>query len=173
MSMMGRFVEVSDTDLEALIDDPDAAPDLFMHDSLRSNEATGVSSPSAPLATLDVDKAWHGLHYVLTGSEWDTDSVLGRMILGGTELGEDELGYGPARYLTPDEVSQSSSALAELIGTADPMARFDPAQMSSLSIYPGHWVDDDRAWLEDAVARMTSFFTDAAARGSAVVACLV
>ena len=163
--MMGRFVEVSAVDLEALIEDPSGAPDLFVDDALLGARAS--------TATLDVDKAWHGLHYVLSGSEWDADSVLGQIVLGGTELGEDELGYGPARYLTPDEVSRSSSALTELIGSADPLERFDPALMSSMSIYPGHWEDDDRAWLEDGLARLASFFSDASARGSAVVACLV
>jgi hypothetical protein len=172
MSMMGRFVEVSDADLEGLIEDPTAAPDLFIDDGLLGHAATG-SSPSISRATLDVDKAWHGLHYVLTGSEWAADSVLGQIVLGGTELGEDDLGYGPARYLTPDEVVRSSSALAELTRSADPLERFDPELMSSMSIYPGHWEGNDRAWLEDALARLASFFADASARGSAVVACLV
>ncbi len=50
---------------------------------------------------LDLDKAWHGLHWLLTGTADDTDTPAGQAILGGTEIGEDK-GYGPSRLLRPD-----------------------------------------------------------------------
>jgi hypothetical protein len=177
--MLGRFVEVSEAHLEALIEDPEAATMLFVSDSILQSlgGSTGgqpsAPSPSTPRATLDVDKAWHGLHYVLTGSAWDADGVLGQIVLGGTEIGEDELGYGPARYLTSEEVDLSSAALAEVAASADPLARFDPELMTSMSIYPGVWEADDREWLDDAFRRLAEFYAQAAAGGSAVLACLV
>src|SRR5262249_46865216 len=43
------------------------------------------------------------LHYLFTGSADEGDGPLADAILGGVEVGDDR-GYGPARFLDPDEV---------------------------------------------------------------------
>lgn len=48
--------------------------------------------------SVDLGKAWHGIHWLLTGSPDSTDDVTSEAILGGQPVGED-LGYGPARLL--------------------------------------------------------------------------
>ena len=49
---------------------------------------------------FDLDKAWHGIHFLLTGSAWETTPGAGESVLGGDPVGPDR-GYGPARLLDP------------------------------------------------------------------------
>jgi hypothetical protein len=90
---------------------------------------------------LDLDKAWHGIHFLLTGSAWETTPGAGEAVLGGDPIGDD-LGYGPARLLPADRVQLVAAALGEL--TADALrARFDPSALLAEAIYPQVWDDDD------------------------------
>src|ERR1051326_9098314 len=52
-------------------------------------------------AVLSLDKAWHGVHYLLTGATEPGSDLRSQAVLGGIELGTDPegfSGYGPARY---------------------------------------------------------------------------
>src|SRR5688500_16813482 len=62
----------------------------------------------------DLDKAWHGIHYLLTGTAWEGDPPLNFLVTGGREAGDEEDGYGPARTVTPAETGETASALAPL-----------------------------------------------------------
>jgi len=86
-------------------------------------------------ATADLDKAWHGIHYLLTGSAWEGEWPLSFLLLGGAEVGKVDVGYGPARAFTPAEVKEIAGALG---GVDEPAlrARFHPAEMTRLDIYP-------------------------------------
>jgi hypothetical protein len=57
---------------------------------------------------------------------------------------------------------------------AEAAARFDPAKMSQLGIYPG-WRggDQDKQWLMDALQRLLDFYSSAAVQGRAIITCLV
>lgn len=113
---------------------------------------------------LGIEKAWHGLHYLLTGSPTDTAPPLGAAILGGQEVGED-LGYGPARYLTPAEVAAVADALDQ-VTHADLDARYDPSIMDQQKIYPGHWDDPDSAdWMIDTFDEVKAYYAQARERG--------
>jgi hypothetical protein len=169
MSMMGRFAEVSAADLASLQASPDAVAALFVDPRFLGGMSAGVTK----LAELDLDKAWHGVHYLLTGSADPVESPLGRIVLGGTELGEDDLGYGPARFLTPADTATSAGELIVLAAGDGWADRFDPDAMTALGLYPGVWGADDREWLADAVTRLAAFYATAAERGSAVLTCIV
>jgi hypothetical protein len=61
--------------------------------------------------SLSLDKVWHGVHFLLCGkAEPDADPA-SQAVLGGEEIGEDDFGYGPARYLTPAQVAEISAIL--------------------------------------------------------------
>jgi hypothetical protein len=66
----------------------------------------------AAVPDLNLDKAWSELAPCITGAN-PPGSPLARCIVGGTEFGPD-LGYGPAEFLTPEEVAESSLALESL-----------------------------------------------------------
>lgn len=113
---------------------------------------------------LGIDKAWHGLHFLLTGSSTDTKPPLGAAILGGQEVGED-LGYGPARYLSPAEVAAVADALDQ-VTHADLDIRYDPSAMEGEKIYPGGWDDPDSAdWLIETFDEVKAYYAQARDRG--------
>ena len=89
------------------------------------------SGPSAHL-----EKSWHGLHYLLTGSAMAGDMPLAFLLLGGEPAGEDA-DEGP-RFIQPEEVRQINTALSP-ISTEQLWSRFDPARMEEEGVYPGIW----------------------------------
>jgi hypothetical protein len=143
---------------------------------LGGDRGTGASATAtAARRRLAIDKAWHGLHFLLTGDAESTAGEPGPAVIGGTEIGADE-GYGPARYFEPAEVAALAAALNREGVENEIAARYDPARMTELSIYPGGWEDDEedeREWLLDAFREVRAFYRDAAADGAAVVTCFV
>jgi hypothetical protein len=55
---------------------------------------------------LNLEKSWHVLHYLLTGKAEKAPPPVGNAVLGGQDIGGDR-GYGPARFLTPQQSSRS------------------------------------------------------------------
>jgi hypothetical protein len=134
--------------------------------------SNGGAQPSKPGASISIDKAWHGLHYLLCGKAGSDSSLAGQAVMGGTDVGDD-LGYGPARYFDAARVADIARELSRPNLEAEMDARFDPAQMAKLGIYPGQFVaTDDKQWLFDAFRKVRQFYVDAAAAKLAVVTCL-
>lgn len=120
---------------------------------------------------VDLDKAWHGIHYLLTGSQVPDGTLASKVIWGGEDIGPD-YGYGPARLLKPDDVK----AIAKLLAGISPdqlRSRFKPKEMTRAGIYPDViWDrDGDEAlkYLLDNYTKLVAFYTLAAQRGQAVV----
>ena len=103
---------------------------------------------------LDIDKAWHGLHFLLTGTEWGGEPPLDFIASGGREVGDEDVGYGPARALTSAQVREIAAAL-EPITPEELATRFDPERMMKLDIYPGIW---DRDPEEDTLGYLLEYF---------------
>jgi hypothetical protein len=122
---------------------------------------------------LSLDKAWHGVHYLLTGAVEPTETPLGQVVLGGTEIGQDFSGYGEARVFDPAQVGRVAAALADSETEREASGRFDAVRMAELQIYPFGWEEDDREWLLVSVRDLRGFFGEAAEQGWAVVTCLV
>ena len=115
---------------------------------------------------LNLEKSWHVLHYLLTGKVEEAPPPLGNAILGGQEIGDD-LGYGPARFLTPQQVREVAAALAS-ISKDDLAERFDLKAMKAARIYPVK----NKSELELAQGyfeQVSSYYTDAAASGNAML----
>lgn len=95
---------------------------------------------------LSLEKAWHGLHYLLTGSADDGPSPLSFILMGGQDIGPD-LDYGPARLLSSQFVKELDNTLRD-ITIDDLWQRFDPAKMFEEKIYPEIW-DEPEEELRD------------------------
>jgi len=153
------FTSIPQQTLEQLLEDPDKVEELLYPDDY-----------SEPPNSMDLDKAWHGLHYLLTGDAECGEPPLSLAILDGTEIGP-ELDYGPARYLTADEVAAVAQALAAL--TPETLAqRFDPQDMQEKDIYPAIWDrdgDEELEYLQMFFPTLQQFYADAAARGEVVI----
>lgn len=92
--------------------------------------------------SVDIDKAWHGIDWLLTGGDEAADTALASAVFGGEEIGAD-LGYGPARLLAAADVRAVADALRELDGDTL-RRRFDPDAMNAAELYPeGLWDEDD------------------------------
>ena len=65
----------------------------------------------------------------------------GDAVLGGQPIGKD-VGYGPMRYLTADEVKVSSAALSALSDN-DFRRRCDPAALRAAEAYAIDYEDDE------------------------------
>ena len=107
---------------------------------------------------LELGKSWHLLHFLLTGSADSVPPPLGNAILGGTAIGPD-LGYGPARFLTPRQVSDVAEALTGV--DAAELARRYPAAIDRADIYTYSDIDKDDDYLFHFRA-LVAYYVDAA-----------
>ena len=125
-------------------------------------------SPEGVRHRLDLDKAWHGVHFLLCQRADDAPPPLGSAVLGGTEIGPDQ-GYGPVRYLTPGAVAEVAAAVAK-VDDAALRRSWRPQVLADQQIYPGGWEEAESLdWLIDSLAQLRSFYVQAAGRGSAVL----
>jgi uncharacterized protein DUF1877 len=132
----------------------------------------GQGASSGRAASLSIDKAWHGIHYLLCGAVEPTSALISTAIMGGTELGDDFSGYGPARYFTAAEAGAIATELNRGTLEAEMNRRYDPAQMTKLGIYPNGWAGPDLPWLMGEFRNLRAFYADASSKGFAMVTCL-
>jgi hypothetical protein len=119
---------------------------------------------------IDLDKSWHGIHYLLTGMAGPVPEPLGQAIMGGMEIGED-LGMGPPRFLEAAVVRKIAEQLAD-VSDEILRVRFDPKQMDALDVYPKIWVRDGEEgfdWLCEYFREFAEGYGKAAARGDAML----
>lgn len=129
--MIGNFLLVDDEALGRLLGAPAGIRDLL---------ARAVAQGDASGEHVDVHKAWHALHFLLTGTAWEGAPPLNFIVKGGTPIGEEDLGHGSARGLRAPEVQTLAAALAE-ITTETLREGYDGKTMVALEVYPGGWSD--------------------------------
>jgi hypothetical protein len=177
MSMVLAMCTLSDENVRQVLADPPliwkviAPDDPEPYDNERQQRPAGFLSrlfggkaappPPADLkldevSHTDLDKAWHGIHYMLTRTAWEGDPPLNFILLGGSEVGKIDVGYGPARVFSSAQVQALHGALAP-IGEAFLRSRFDPSAMMKLEIYPEIW-DRDPAE-DDTFGYCAGYFT--------------
>jgi hypothetical protein len=118
-----------------------------------------------------VDKAWHAIHFLLTGQTEGGDPPLAWTILGGLEL-KDEKNYtegNALRMLSPDQVKEVAEALAGI--SADQLlSRATIADMISKEIYG---VSEDekmaREYIHSCYAELRDFYAEAAKKGNGML----
>ena len=161
MSRIGCFVAVDQATQRRFIDDPALIKEYICPDGV-------ISSPPN---SIDVDKAWQGIHFLLTGKAEGGDGPLALAALGGQEIGG-EVVLGPARILTPDQVKTVAHAL-QRVDERSFRSKFAPEAMSEAGVYPAElWVSDRErvlTYLVQNYRRLVRFYEVAAARGDGVV----
>ena len=136
MSMIANYIRLRPEELEALVRNPPPIVE-FLH--AKDEELANFPQDERQ---LDIDKTWHALNYLLTGDPWEGDPPLANVVLGGTELGEEDVGWGPARYLTQEQVREVAAAL-ESMPMDELRRRYHPDDLEKADIYPSIWRDDD------------------------------
>lgn len=136
-------------------------------------ETSSFSLEKGEGESTDLDKAWHGIHYLLTGTEWEGDAPFNFLLCGGRQVGDIDVGYGPSRAMTSDETRAAYDALSAL-SDEQLRARFKPTDMQSKAIYPEIWdrdpADDDTLeYLISYVEALRKFLATATQRNMGMV----
>jgi len=124
--MIGNLRPASDAEIERLLANP-AEITRFLY-----------GGGTAGHERFDLGKSWHAIHFALNGTRLGGDAPLNFLASEGTPVGDVDVGYGPARVLTSEQVRQ----LAQAIATIEPDhfgERLDSHALEQNSIYPGGW----------------------------------
>lgn len=124
-------------------DEPAKAPGFFAR-------LIGKTKPSLPPIALerqvgdeiDLDKAWNAIHFMLTGAAEETSHPLGFIFVGGKTVGNEEVGYGPARAFSSSE-THTLAQLIQPISREVFLTRFNAQAMLQAKVYP------DALWTPD------------------------
>jgi hypothetical protein len=156
MSMIGNFLPITSSQLEDLIAAPDKVESFLYEEDHDPPE-------------VDIDKAWHGIHWLLTGHPWEGETPWFNVVLGGTPISEAAT-YGSVRYLTPCEVEVVHKGLLNLPNDIL-IQRFDAHAMTKAEIYPDIWDEGDaaREYLLEYLNVVRAVYRDASERGDAML----
>ncbi|MBC7921921.1 MAG: DUF1877 family protein, partial [Ferruginibacter sp.] len=119
MGIVANFLRVTQHELDEILNNSSILEDR-------------IEWPDDP-ALLNIDKAWAGILYLLTGYNWEeaekTPLPLVRAILGERVVDEEqEMGYGPARYVAVAQVKEIDQELSAVSGEIL-SGRFDGRKM--------------------------------------------
>ncbi|RYZ17739.1 MAG: DUF1877 family protein [Myxococcaceae bacterium] len=125
------------------------------------------------IVRLEIDRTWHVLHFLLTGSGDEAGHPLSFLAAGGRAV-SDDLGNGPLRAFTPEDVSRLAAALAQ-VTSEQLLERFDPRRLESESIYGwfNGWHEASRdacaPLLREVLGQLQVFLRQGAGRGRALL----
>lgn len=160
MSMIGNLLRVTNTELDEYLKNSS-----LLEKRIYSDEANDSD-------LLDIDKAWEGIIFLLTGQCLaEADHPLVAVLFSGQMVDSDQdFGYGPAHYLRPDQVAELNDQIAA-ITVDDLKQRYDAAQMMELGVYPEIWEDDDEAfdYISGYFTSVQQFYSDAARNQQAII----
>jgi uncharacterized protein DUF1877 len=126
MAMIGNLRPASDAEIARLLANPEEITRFLF-----GSDANGRDR-------VVLNKAWHAIHFVLTGSRLGGSEPLNFLVDEGTPVGDVDVGYGPARVLTSEQVRRLAAALGP-IEPADIAQRVDLGRFDQEAIYPGNW----------------------------------
>ena len=160
MSMIGNLLRVKKSELE----------DYLKDSSLLENKIYDDETENENL--VDIDKSWDGIIFLLTGQSFATaENNLVRVLFSGQLIDEEQdLGYGPAHYLTPEQVAELNNEIST-ITIADLKQKFNPKKMNELEVYPTIWDEGDDAfdYVADGFLTLQNVFADATKNEEAII----
>ncbi len=167
---MGRsliLMSVSDKNIDAVLNNPPSiwhfiAPgeDIYSEEQMKEGLVSSFVKPEfeydkGEAKEDDLDKAWHGIHFLLTGSASAGEVPLD-FLLAGTRVGDINVGYGPAKVFRSHEVAVINEALSK-ITKEEFESRYDSKKMTRQYIYP-HEIWDPYGEEEKALAYISEYF---------------
>ncbi|MBL4684557.1 MAG: YfbM family protein [Nannocystaceae bacterium] len=170
MGMRSYFYALNRDGLSRLRFRPDSVETIMLGSD--PGQTTGQSGFEFPVVECSIDKAWHGIHFLLTRTTDEQPLPLGFVLSGGTNVGGD-LGFGPARLFSPEQVDEISTAL-EPFDAAFVAERFDHATLCEHEIYSTDEgrEEDDREYLCESFSELRAFMRAAGDRGDGVLTTL-
>ncbi len=159
MSMIANLLRVTKSELEEYLKDS-----ALLEDKIYGEEQDNEN-------LVDIDKSWEGILFLLTGQNLATaEHNLARVLFSGQLIDEEQdLGYGSAHYLTPEQVAELNSELS-VITTADLKQKFSPEKMNELEVYPKIWEEGNAFdYLAEGFQTVQKVFSDATKNGEAII----
>jgi Domain of unknown function (DUF1877) len=132
MGMIGNYRRITKEQLAILQKEPFAIT-TFLFPGYEVDKTTELDGHY-----LNIDKTWHALHFLLTGTAFPSQPPLTNVVMGGTPLGDPEnpnFDFGPAHFLTPLEVQEVAKAISE-ISLSELQTRFNPLALIASHVYP-------------------------------------
>jgi hypothetical protein len=118
----------------------------------------------------DLDKAWHGLHFLFTNTAWEGAEPACYLLVGGDDIGDEDA--GAARALDSAHVRRFADFLDGL-SREELTRRYDPARMVELEIYPEEvWTratDESLEYLLENFEILRTFVRSVAERGDGLI----
>ncbi len=127
MSAILNLKIATDDEIAHLLDEPEQIV------SFLSERETPVQDDK-----IDLDKSWHGLHFLFTETAHDGQPPSCFLLKGGRQIGDIEVGYEPARFISTSEVAEFDGFL-DAVDVQTLTQRYDPKRMNELEIYPEIW----------------------------------
>lgn len=160
MGMIYVLKQASEQKIDALMSDPESLEDFFEEESEDDDQSQTEE---------DLDKSWHGLHFLFTGKEeggeWPSSFLLAYREI----IPESDTGYGDTQILRPNDVKDVRTFL-ESLDTETLRSRFDGSKMQQLGIYPTVWDNEEEInWLLDYFESLKSFIDKSAKSDSGLV----
>ena len=179
MGMYMNLVTISDSNIQCIVEDPPlvwriiAPEDHEVYEAERAKEfrptllsrmfghgqrerhLVNLNLSSAEGISTDLDKAWHGIHYLLTRTAWKGVYPWSFLLNGGVTIGNVDMGYGPARAFKSTETREIYSALTTC-SEDELTSRFDPKNMLDEQIYPEIWGRDPEE--DDSLEYLLEYF---------------
>ena len=152
--MLFKMVRLPEDRAEALLGSPSGARDALFDSSYPE---------------LDLDKAWHVLHLLITGNMGDGEGPAEFLMSGGQAVGEDN-GYGSPRLFLPEEVA---AIMPEVAPVTEAELR-DLDDHEDLDSVYGGWTgrlpDEEFRYYADHLAALKTFVAESV--GSALLVVL-
>ena len=145
--------ELTDTGFEAVDADGEASTEISPV-AFETDAGEGI--------VADLDKAWHGLHFCLTGTSYGGVPPLNFIAAGGTLSAAIMPDMG-VRYFSSSEVREIAASLAKLT-VKDLRNTFDPAEMKKADIYPDIWDREEEDFNFDYIEQNFEIAQDFAAK---------
>lgn len=184
MSMLFSLRRVSNDDLQHLIADPSdihfflygaepyqAKPSLFKRwlsgKKAQAPQQRNWQAPPTDME-LDLEKNWHILHYLFCRSAWEGTLPEATLLAGGVNLGEVDVGYGPARALQKEEINTFLSFLDSLQKESFGL-HLSAQEVEENQIYFQDWMPEYGQTLWSYVLELRQFFKAAMDAGDGII----
>lgn len=155
--MIANLLRVTKSELEEFLKDSS-----LLEDKIYNDDAEDV---------VDIDKTWDAIIFLLTGQSFATSSNHLSAVLFSCQLIDEEqdLGYGPAHYLLPEQVAKLNSEISE-ISVDHLKLKFDPKKMNELDVYPAFWYEEDSfEYVLDGFLSLQNVFSTATENDEAII----
>jgi hypothetical protein len=164
MGMISILVRVSNSQLAS-----------FLKESSLLEEYIDSSEIEKTENLLDLDKSWDGILYLLTGHGLNTieeaEGPFANVLFSGQIIDEDQdMGYGPAQYLTPEQVKDINGPLSA-ITPDDLRKKYNAEAMNENGVYPQGWENEkeEEDYLIGYFEELKEFYATAADNGEAII----